>query len=380
MQRRLFWIIVVLLVFGLVMLYSASSVQGQQKFGSPSYFVVHQLLYGVLPGVAAMLLASRVDYRHLRPFALPILAGAFVLMVLLFVPDFGIRLKGATSWLSVMGIAFQPSEFLKLALVIYLSAWFGAGTDRVKNWQFGLLPFGLIVGFSAMLLIRQPDFGTLGIVLAIALGMFFLAGSSIKQTAVLGLVGVVALGAFVATSPERLERVRTLVDPEYNPRGASWQLNQALIAIGAGGLWGVGYGQSTQKLGFLPETIADSIYAVIAEELGFAGAVFTLLLFAALGYQLVRISMRAPDAFGQLLAGGMAIWILTQAAVNMAAITGLMPLTGLPLPFISYGGTSMVSVLAGLGIVLNVAKRAKGGRRSSGSSSSILGSARRLRG
>jgi cell division protein FtsW len=301
-------------------------------------------------------------------------------MVLLFVPDFGIRLKGATSWLSVLGIAFQPSEFLKLALVIYLAAWFGAGSERVTNWQFGLLPFGLIVGFSAVLLIRQPDFGTLAIVLAIALGMFFLAGSSIKQTALLGLVGLVALGSFVAASPERLERVRTLVDPSYNPRGASWQLNQALIAIGAGGLWGVGYGQSTQKLGFLPETIADSIFAVITEELGFAGAAFTLFLFTALGYYLTRISLRAPDGFGQLLAGGMAIWILTQAAVNMAAITGLMPLTGLPLPFISYGGTSMVSVLAGLGIVLSVARRAgRSGRRSDYSSASSVRSARRLR-
>ena len=359
MQRRLFWMIVLLLAFGLVVLYSASSVQGQQKFGSSAHFVLHQLLYAVGPGVVLMLLLQRFDYRRIRPFALPLLIGALALMVLVFLPDFGIRLKGSTSWLSFFGVAFQPSEFLKLALVIYLAAWFSSGTERVKSWQYGLLPFAVIVGFSALLLIKQPDFGTLGIVLAIAIGMFFLAGSSIRQTVALGLLGIVAIGAFVVTSPERLERVRVLVDPQYNPRGASWQLNQALIAIGSGGIFGVGYGQSTQKFGFLPETIGDSIFAVVVEELGIVGGFVTLGMFAALAVLMVQVARRAPDAFGQLLVGGMLIWIFTQACVNMAAITGLVPLTGLPLPFISYGGTSMLSLLAGLGVVLSVARHAR---------------------
>jgi cell division protein FtsW len=304
-------------------------------------------------------LLRRIDYRKWRPFALPFLIAAFALMVLVFVPNLGIRLKGATSWLNVFGVAFQPSELLKLALVLYLAAWFGSAHERVRNWQFGLLPFSLIVGFSSVLLIKQPDLGTLGIVLSIAIGMYFLAGSDWKQTVGLGLVGLIAMGGFVLSSPERFERVRVLIDPGFNPRGASWQLNQALIAIGSGGLWGVGYSNSTQKLGLLPETLADSIYAVIVEELGLMGGLFTLALFAGLTVMLVLVARATPDAFGQLFVSGMAIWITVQALVNIAAITGLMPLTGLPLPFISYGGTSMVSLLAGLGIALNVAKRAE---------------------
>lgn len=358
MQKYLFGLIIVLLLFGLVVLYSASSVQGHQKFGSSSYFVVHQLLYGIGPGMAALLLLKRIDYRKWRSFALPALIGTFMLMVLVFVPRLGISLKGATSWLSVLGIAFQPSELLKLALILYLAAWFGVGTDRVRNWQFGLVPFVLIIGFSSVLLLKQPDFGTLGIVLAIAIGMYFVAGSSFKQTAAIGLIGLVAIAGFIATNPGKLERVRVLLEPDYNPRGASWQLNQSLVAIGSGGLWGVGYGQSTQKLGFLPETIADSIYAIIVEEFGLVGGFVTLLMFAGLAVLLIMVAIRAPDAFGQLFAAGMAMWIMTQAIVNMGAITGLMPLTGIPLPFISYGGTSMVSLMAGLGIALNVAGRA----------------------
>ena len=365
MQRYLFGCIILLLVFGLIVLYSASSVQGQQKFGNPEHFVTHQLLYGIAPGMMALLFLRRIDYRKWRPFALPALVGAMVLMVLVFTPTLGVRLKGATSWLSVLGVAFQPSELLKLGLVLYLAAWFGAGTERVTKWQFGLLPFIVIIGFSAVLLVKQPDFGTLGIILAIAIGMYFLAGSSLKQTAVIGAVGLVVVAGFIATSPERLERVRVLVQPGYNPRGASWQLNQALIAIGSGGLWGVGYGQSTQKFGFLPETIADSIYAIIVEELGLVGGLATLALFALLAIMLIYTSVRAPDAFGQLFVAGMAIWIMAQATVNMAAITGLMPLTGIPLPFVSYGGPSMVSLLAGLGIVLNIAKRGSTRRSSS---------------
>lgn len=364
MQRYLFAVIIVLLLFGLIVLYSASSVQGQQKFGSPAHFVLHQLLYGIGPGFAALMLIKKVDYRKWRPFALPALVGTFMLMVLVFVPSLGVSLKGATSWLSLLGVAFQPSELLKLALILYLAAWFGAGAERVKNWQFGLMPFAVIIGFSSILLLKQPDFGTLGIVLMIAISMYFIAGSSLKQTAAIMLVGAVAVGGFIATNPQKLERVRVMVQPNYNPRGASWQLNQALIAIGSGGMTGVGYGQSTQKFGFLPETIADSIYAIIVEELGLVGGLVTLALFGLLAVMLIITAARAPDAFGQLFASGMAAWIMIQAIVNMAAITGLMPLTGIPLPFISFGGTSMVSLLAGLGIALNIAKRGSNRRAS----------------
>lgn len=343
---------------GLIVLASASVVSSTSQFGSPTYYWVHQLVYGLLPGIAVMLILWRIDYRKLRKFALPGLFVALGLMVLVFVPHIGLRLKGATSWLDIMGVSFQPAEFLKLALVLYLAAWLGENRDRVKHVTLGLLPFVLIMGFIAVLLVLQPDLGELGLILIIAGGMYFIAGAPLKQAfGVLLIVPVLVLG-FAAVSPLRWKRVTTLLNPTADTRGAGWQLNQSLIAIGAGGFWGVGYGQSTQKFGFLPEPFGDSIFAVLVEELGFVGGAVTIAFFMLLTLMMVRVIRRAPDPFGSLIVSGILIWIMAQAAVNMAAVTGLVPLTGVPMPFVSYGGTSMVSLLAGLGIVLNVAKHA----------------------
>ena len=356
MARRLFWLVLILLGFGLIVLSSASVVQATKQFGSAGYYWQHQLLFGILPGLAALFVFWRLDYRRLRPLALPLLFAALVLMVLVFVPSLGVRLKGATSWLDLGPLTFQPAEVLKLALIVYLAAWMGERGDRLKEWQLGLLPFGVVMTFVAVLLLKQPDLGTLGIVLLIAAGMYFVAGAPIKQALAVVAVLVVLIASVAFLSPARWSRITTVFNPTADARGSGWQLNQSLIAIGSGGMWGVGLGQSTQKLyGFLPEPIGDSIFAILAEELGWAGALFTILLFAALATMLVLTARGAHDGFGALLAMGMCLWITVQAAVNIAAITGIGPLTGLPLPFVSYGGTSMVAMLAGLGIVLNVA-------------------------
>lgn len=357
MAKKLFWLTVVFLVFGLIVLSSASVVVSQRDYGTASHFWVHQLVWGVLPGVGLMLLFWRIPYRQWHKAAFPLLFVALTLLVLVFVPSIGVRLKGATSWIAFLGQTFQPSELLKLALVVYLAAWLSEGHARFQNWQIGLLPFGIIMGFVSLLLLLQPDLGTLGVVMVIAGGVYLIAGAPWKQAAAILGITVVLMGSVAALSPERWSRITTVFNPTADTRGAGWQLNQALIAIGSGGVWGVGLGQSTQKFGFLPEPIGDSIFAVLVEELGFAGGMATVALFALLTVTLVRVAQKAPDAFGSLLASGMMLWIMTQAVVNMAAITGLAPLTGIPLPFISYGGTSMLSLLAGMGIVLNVADR-----------------------
>jgi len=358
MPRRLFWLIMAMCAGGLIVLASASLVSATRQFDSPSYYWMHQLAFGILPGIAAMLLLWRIDYRKWRKFALPLLFIALGLMVLVFVPSLGLRLKGSTSWLNVLGVSFQPVEFLKLALVLYLAAWLGENRERVKTVTLGLVPFTLIMGFIAVLLLMQPDLGTLGLVFLIAGGVYIVAGAPMKQAlAVFAIAGVLIVGV-AAVSPLRWKRITTLLNPSADTRGAGWQLNQSLISIGAGGLWGVGYGQSTQKFGFLPEPFGDSIFAILVEELGFVGGAATLGMFAVLALMLTHIARRAPDAFGGLFVAGMLIWIMAQAVVNVTAVTGLMPLTGVPLPFVSYGGTSMVSMLAGLGIVLNVAKHA----------------------
>ena len=358
MAKKLMWLVIILLGFGLIVLSSASVVQANKQFGSSSYYWLHQLLYGILPGLTVMLGLGRFKYQRLRPIALPLLFVALVFMVLVFVPTIGLHLKGATSWLNLRWFTFQPAELLKLSLIIYVAAWLGDNRERVRSWQIGLLPFGIVMAFVALLLLLQPDLGTLGIVLFIAGGMYFMAGLSYRATAAIIAIVLVLMFSFAAFSPQRWSRIVTVFNPMQDVRGSGWQLNQALVAIGSGGLWGVGLGQSTQtQFGFLPEPIGDSIFAVLVEELGLVGGLATIALFVMLGLVLTSIARKAPDVFGSLIASGMALWILGQAAVNMMAITGIGPLTGLPLPFISYGGTSMIAMLAGLGIVLNIAKR-----------------------
>jgi len=356
MQSKLFWLVVVLIVFGAIMLSSAGVVEGQRRFNDPYYYVKHQLLYGVLPGAVLLFLLMKIDFKIWRKLALPILAGALILMVLVFIPKFAVPLKGAKSWINVFGYTFQPAEIMKLALVIYLAAWFGVKEDRVKNFAYGTLPFLVVIGFLAILLYLQPDVGTLGLVIGIAAGMYFVAGAPIKHIAVLMLVMGVLFTGFIATSPYRLNRIKSFVNPSVDPRGISYQLNQSLIAIGSGGLWGLGFGQSHQKQGFLPETIGDSIFAVISEELGLVGAVGTVGAFLTLAFFMVKIAQQTSDRFGRLYVIGIAMWVSAQAFINIAALTGVAPLTGIPLPFISYGGTALAALMASMGIVLNIAK------------------------
>ncbi len=355
MAKRLLWLILILLGFGLIVLSSASVVEATKQFGAANYFWKHQLIFGILPGLTLLWVFWKIDYRHVRKVAFPLLFAALVLMVLVLVPSLGRRFNGATSWLDIGPIVFQPAEVLKFALVIYLAAWLGEHGDRLKNWQLGLLPFSIIMGFVALLLLLQPDLGTLGIIVLIAGCMYFIAGAPLKQTAAVVVVVVLLVVSAAAVSPNRWRRISTIFHPLADARGSGWQLNQSLIAIGSGGVWGVGLGQSTQKLGFLPEPIGDSIFAVLVEELGMAGGLFTITLFAVFSSMMIAIARRARDGFGVLFVSGMCVWVMVQVVVNMAAVTGIGPLTGIPLPFISYGGTSMVALLAGLGIVLNIA-------------------------
>ncbi|KKT80888.1 MAG: cell division protein FtsW [Candidatus Yanofskybacteria bacterium RIFCSPHIGHO2_02_FULL_44_12b] len=357
MAKSLLAVVIVILVFGLVVLSSAGIVDGQKKFGSAYYYLIHQLLYGVLPGLLFMFGLSRTDYRRWKKLALPILAGALFLMVLVFVPSVGQGLKGATRWLNLGIFSFQPSEVLKLSLILYFAAWFGNRDERIRGWTYGMAPFFVVLGLAGGLLLYQPDVGTLIVVAGIILSMYFFGGTNLKRLGIIILVLIAVMAAAIYAEPYRFDRVKTFFDPSIDPRGISYQVNQSLIAIGSGGLFGVGYGNSTQKFGFLPEVVNDSIFSVIAEELGLIGASATIGLFLILAFFLTRIAKEAPDKFGRLVVMGMAVWITGQAFLNIAAVSGLVPLTGITLPFISYGGTAIASLLAGMGIVINIAKR-----------------------
>ena len=357
MDRKLLAIILILIVFGLVVLSSAGIVDGQKKFGSPYYYLTHQLLYGVIPGLVGMFVLSLIDYRLWKKISLFVLIGSLALMIMIFMPNFGHGLKGATRWINLGVLSFQPAEILKLSLIIYLAAWFGNRNERTRKWSYGLMPFLIVLSFVALLLFLQPDIGTLIIVSLISLGVYFMAGPGYKQFTVILLVLLLGLSAIIVVKDYRLDRLKAFWDPSVDPRGISYQINQSLISIGSGGLLGVGYNNSSQKQGgFLPEVIGDSIFAIIAEELGLVGSAFTVGLFGVLCFFLVSIAKNAPDKFGALLVMGINIWIMSQAFVNIAAISGLVPLTGIPLPFISYGGTAIAVLLSGMGIVFNVAR------------------------
>lgn len=350
-------ITLILLVFGLVVLSSAGIVEGQKKFGSPYYYLTKQVLYGVLPGLLLFFLFSRIDYRFWRKTSLLILFGSLLLMILVFIPEIGIGLKGANRWVNLWGISFQPSEVLKLAMVIYLAAWFGSRDERIKNWSYSAAPFFVVISFIGLLLAMQPDVGTLAVVVLIALGIYFAAGSNLKHLLAIVAIFVIALAGLIFIEPYRLDRITTFFDPSFDPRGISYQLNQSLIAIGSGGLFGNGFGESTQKFGFLPEVVNDSIFAIIVEELGFVGAMALIALLIFLSHTLVSIAKSTSDKFGSLLVIGMSTWIVGQAFINIAAVSGLAPLTGIPLPFVSHGGTAVMALMAGLGIVYNIARK-----------------------
>lgn len=357
MGKRLLFITLILLVFGLVVLSSAGIVEGQKKFGSSYYYLTKQVLYGVLPGLLLFFLFSKIEYKFWRKISFLVLFVSLLLMILVFVPDIGIGLKGANRWINLRGLSFQPSEILKLAMVIYLAAWFSSRDERIKSWSYSAAPFFVVISFIGLLLALQPDVGTLAVVILIALGIYFAAGSSMKHLLVIVAIFIIAVAGLIFIEPYRLNRIKTFFDPSVDPRGISYQLNQSLIAIGSGGIFGNGFGGSTQKFGFLPEVVNDSIFAVVVEELGFVGAMVLISLLIFLCHTLISIAKNTSDRFGRLLVIGMSTWIVGQAFINIAAVSGLAPLTGIPLPFVSHGGTAVIALMAGLGIVFNVAKK-----------------------
>lgn len=349
-------LIFILVVFGLVMLSSAGVVEGQKRFGSASYYFVHQLLYGVLPGLAVFFLFSRINYKFWKKIALPLLIVVVGMLVLVFVPGVGYGLRGAQRWLNLGLFTFQPSEILKLTLIIYLAAWFSRRDRQIGGGPQSLAPFLLVLGFIGLLLISQPDMGTLVLVTLIAIAMYFFAGAKFTHFVVLFLIIGIMLGALAVIEPYRFDRLKAFLNPSLDQRGTSYHINQALLGIGSGGIFGLGFGQSRQKINFLPEPVGDSIFAIVVEELGLVGGIFLLALFLFLSLVMINIAKAAVSQFGKILVLGVTVWIGGQALINIFAISGLIPLTGLPLPFISFGSSSLVSILAGLGIAVNISR------------------------
>ncbi|MDD2766530.1 MAG: putative lipid II flippase FtsW [Candidatus Moranbacteria bacterium] len=356
LDRSLLIAVLILLGIGLLMIASAGVLYGRTRFGDAYYFFKEQL-FGLGIGLILLYIFSRIDYRVWRRFVVPIFVVALGLLILVFIPGFGTSVYGATRWVEIGPISFQPSEVMKLSIILYLAAWLSQRTQKKTADLFeGFVPFLAILSLVGFLIIKQPDTGTLGLIFLIALSIFFASGANMKHIVSLFLLGLFSLFVLIRIAPYRMERFLVFLNPEYDSQGAGYQMMQALLALGSGGFFGAGLGQSRQKFNYLPEPVTDSIFAVLGEEFGFLGTTIVISLFLFIAWRGIRIALSAPDEFGKLLAVGIVSWVVLQAFINMSAISGLIPLTGISLPFISYGGTSLVVLLASIGILLNISK------------------------
>ena len=350
-------IVWILVLFGLIVLLSASPVLSYKRFGSTYHVFWHQFLFGVVPGLIGFYIFSRINFNLIKKFAFLMLVVSIVLLILVFIPGLGTDMgKDAKSWINVFGFSLQPSEVVKLTFLIYLASWLESMGHRVKDLNEGFLPFLFLLGIISALVLLQPDLGTLSIIFIIAFCGYFAGGGNIKH--MLALFVSVAILFFIAIkmSSYRAARLLVFLHPNTDTKGIGYHLNQALIAIGSGGIIGVGLGQSRQKYGYVPEVSGDSIFAVMAEETGFVICLIYLFLLFLLIYHGFKVSKNIKSTYGKVLSAGIISWLGFQSLLNISSMIGLSPMTGVPLPFISYGGTAMVMNLVAVGILVNISK------------------------
>lgn len=342
--------IVILTFFGLFMIYDASNFVAFRDFGDKYHYIKSQLMW-IMLGFGGLTFFLFFNYHRLYALALPILSLTLILLIAVFIPGIGIGLLGAHRWINLGAFSMQPAEFIKLALAIYLAAWF-------SNKEKGrLLAFLLLMCLVFGLVMMEPDMGTAIVILAEALTIYFLSGANIVYFS-LSVPLVAFIGyLLIKISPYRSRRLESFLNVDLSLESSSYHIKQILIAFGAGGLTGVGLGNSLQKYAYLPESTTDSIFAIITEELGFIGAVVLILFFIFIIYRCFYIAVNAKDNFGKLLAGGITTFIAVQTIINLASQTVLIPLTGIPLPFISYGGSALIVDLCAIGILLNISKQ-----------------------
>ncbi len=359
-DKILLFTVFALIIFGLIMIASAGVVYSQTRFGDQYYFFKRQLFFGILPGLVVLYIFQKIHYQYWKKVGTLLFFISLVFLILVFIPGIGTKVYGASRWIQLGPLSFQPSEMTKLSIILYLAAWLESkGWKRTRDFFEGFLPFLAVLGIVGFLIIKQPDTGTLGIIIITAMAIYFIAGAKISHILSLAMAGFLGLWVLIKTAPYRFDRFLVFLNPGTDVQGIGYQINQALLALGSGGIFGLGLGHSRQKFNYLPEPVGDSIFAIIGEELGIIGAVVLIALFVTLALRGFKIAKCAPDNFGKLAAGGIVFWVVIQAFINVSAISGIIPLTGVPLPFISYGGTSLIFLMAGMGILLNISKQSK---------------------
>jgi cell division protein FtsW len=358
-DRTFLFTVIALVVVGFFIFSSASLgllAREGAKFSSVAF---SQIFLGIFMGTIALLVMTNLHYRTLKKYSLPIFITSMVATFLVFIPGIGFEYNGATRWISVGGLSVQPAEFLKLGFVIYFAAWLSGIRDKLHSFSYSVVPFVVLAIVVAIPLLLQPDTGTLVVIYSAGFAMFVAAGARIRDIFVLFGAGLLASATLVLMRPYVMDRILAFIDPSRDPLGSSYQIQQSLIAIGSGGFFGRGFGQSIQKFNYLPEPIGDSIFAVVAEEFGFIGASLLIFLFLFFAFRGLRIASKSREHFSGLLVIGIVILIVAQSFINIASMLGVFPLTGLPLLFVSHGGSALFFALLGAGIILNVSKYTK---------------------
>lgn len=349
----------ILVVMGYFIFSSASLGLLAKGTGTFNAVTFNQVVFGIVGGSIAALIMSRVNYQLWRKYAFIIFVASVVCMILVFIPGIRFCTKGACRWIGVGPLSFQPAEFFKIGFVLYIAAWYASVKTKASTFRYGTLPFLILTGISAVLVLMQPDTDTFIVIGAAGLTIFMIAGGRWRDFFIMGIVGLIAFAGLVMARPYLMQRIDTFMHPAKDPTGSGYQVQQSLIAIGSGGLFGRGYGQSIQKFNFLPEPIGDSIFAVASEEFGFLGSCTIIILYLLFTLQGFKIAARAQDLYGTFLVMGIIILITIQSFLNISAMLAITPLSGTPLLFISHGGTALFFALASVGIILNVSRYQK---------------------
>jgi cell division protein FtsW len=344
-----------LLAIGTVVVFSASAATAYTTLGTPYYYLERQIIWAVL-GLIVLLVAARFDYWHYQKWALPVFVVAMVLLVAVLIPHIGIEINGARRWLGVGSLQVQPSELAKIGMIFLFARLFTLHQDRLSDFWRGVVPHVGLAMVIFVLVLAEPDLGTTLVIAGTFFVMLFVAGARKRHLGGLFASALPVLGIVIVTEPYRLQRITAFVNPWKHPLGEGFHTIQALLALGSGGILGLGLGYSRQALGYLPEAFTDFIFAILGEELGLLGTLTVVALFLVVAWRGYRIAMRAPDTFSSLLATGFTTMIAIQAAINIGVVTATLPVTGITLPFISYGGSSLVLSLAGVGVLLNISR------------------------
>ena len=354
-EFTLFISVIILSIFGVIMIYSASSIWAEYKFNDQYRFLKYQGIFFII-GVILMYIVSKIDYKKYYKYSNKILITGIILLILVLIPGVGTVRNGSRSWFGIGPFGIQPSEAMKLALIIFTSKYLSNNPNSMKDIKKGVLPILILTLSIFGLIMLQPDFGTGTILVMTIIGLLFVAGLNVKIFLKLGVLGLAAVVGLVIIAPYRLKRILSFLDPWGDPLGSGFQIIQSMYSIGPGGLFGLGFGNSIQKHFYLPEPQTDFIFSIISEEFGFLGIIIISMLFITIFYNSIKISIRCRDSFGKYLSFGITFGLIFQTVLNLSVVIGLVPVTGVTLPFLSYGGSSLIITMVSIGVILNISR------------------------